>query len=47
LLREILKNEKRYKSNCIEEGKIGQSIIKKEYDYKYPILSSMWPAALR
>jgi len=26
---------------------MGQSVIKKEWDYKYPIFSSMWPAAPR
>jgi len=26
---------------------MSQSIIKKEWDYKYPILSSIWPATLR
>jgi hypothetical protein len=38
---------KRSNSNYKEKGRMGQSVIKKEWDYKYPIFSSMWPAAPR
>ena len=38
---------KRSNSNYKEKGRMGQSVIKKEWDYKYPIFSSTWPAAPR
>jgi len=43
---EILKNKKKYNSNC-KGGWMGQSVIKKEWDCKYPIFSFMWLAAPR
>jgi hypothetical protein len=35
--------DKSYNQIIKKKKRMGQSKIKKERDYKYPILSSMWP----
>ena len=41
------KKMERSATQVVKQGGICQSAIKKEWDYKYLILSSMWPAAPR